>query len=299
MDYGLKNNPLRHIIQYTGIILTCCLCQTCADRPSSPTTEAEGQRVLVNDGSRDTPQAYETMHDRDLAETGDTVGVDYLMGKFDPAKHPDFVAVAPELTDGDGTYYLRREAYEAFRRMHEAAKADGVKLEIISATRNFYRQKQIWEAKWVGERLLEGTEHAPTVYPKAVDRARAILRWSSMPGSSRHHWGTDMDLNDLNNSYFEQGEGRKVYDWLTTHAADYGFCQPYSAKGPERPHGYNEEKWHWSYMPLSRPFTERARQHLSDEMIQDFKGSEAAKGIGIVEKYVLGINPACLLNGQR
>ena len=32
-----------------------------------------------------------------------------------------------------------------------------------------------------------------------------------MPSTSRHHWGTDLDLNNLNNSYFTSGKGKKIY----------------------------------------------------------------------------------------
>lgn len=219
--------------------------------------------------------------------------LDYVRGRFNPATHPDFTAVDAKYTDSDGTYYLRKDTYEAFKEMHAAAAADTVRLTIISATRNFNRQKSIWEAKWTGARLLEGRESAPEAYPEPVDRALAILRWSSMPGTSRHHWGTDMDINRLTNDYFERGEGLKVYEWMTANAARFGFCQPYSPKGAERPHGYNEEKWHWSYLPAARQLTELARTALSDQEINGFEGSEVATEIGVVEKYVLGINPVC------
>jgi LAS superfamily LD-carboxypeptidase LdcB len=115
-----------------------------------------------------------------------------------------------------------------------------------------------------------------------------------MPGTSRHHWGTDIDLNDLDNFTFEQGPGKKVYDWMQKHAAEYGFCQPYTVKGKDRPNGYNEEKWHWSYVPVAQHLTRLAAQRLQDDMIGGFQGAETAKGIGIVEKYVLGINKECL-----
>ncbi|NJB86619.1 LAS superfamily LD-carboxypeptidase LdcB [Lewinella marina] len=217
---------------------------------------------------------------------------EYLTGKFDPAAHPDFVKVADRYTDGD-PYLLHRETYTAFERMHAAALADGVRLRIVSATRNFARQKQIWEAKWNGQRLLEGKEKADEVYPDPADRARAILRYSSMPGTSRHHWGTDIDLNALNNDYFRQGEGQKIYDWLTTHGGEYGFCQPYTAKGPERPNGYEEERWHWSYRPLATRLTDYAANELQDTDISGFAGAEAAPRIGVVENYVLGVNSDC------
>ena len=216
----------------------------------------------------------------------------YVTGKFDPSENPHFTRVAGEYTDGD-PYLLHEDTYAAFQKMHAAALADGVRLRIISATRNFERQKQIWEAKWNGQRLLEGTEKADEVYPDPADRARAILRYSSMPGTSRHHWGTDIDLNALNNSFFDEGQGKQIYDWLTAHAADYGFCQPYTPKGSERPDGYEEERWHWSFLPLATQLTDYAAEELRDADISGFAGAEAAPRIEVVKNYVLGINPAC------
>ena len=216
----------------------------------------------------------------------------FLTGQFDPLVHPDFVPVAKKYTDGD-PYVLHQDTYAAFEKMHAAAIEDGVKLVMVSATRNFARQKQIWEAKWNGQRLLEGKEKANVVYPDPADRARAILRYSSMPGTSRHHWGTDIDLNALTNGHFEQGEGKKVYDWLQANAATFGFCQPYTPKGDARPNGYEEERWHWSYLPLATQLTDYAATHLQDDNITGFAGAEAAAAIRVIDNYVLGVNLDC------
>lgn len=217
----------------------------------------------------------------------------YIMGKFDPAQHPDFVKVDKKYADVEG-YFLRKETYASFEKMWEAAKADGVTLTIVSATRNFERQRAIWEGKWSGSRLIENGANAAKKYPDPKTRALKILEYSSMPGSSRHHWGTDIDLNDLDNYTFEQGPGKKVYDWLQEHAHEYGFCQPYTPKGDARPNGYNEEKWHWSYIPVAKKLTDLAARTLTDDMIGGFKGAETAIEIKVVEKYVLGINQECL-----
>lgn len=217
--------------------------------------------------------------------------VDYLMGKFDPAKHPDFILI-PTQYGSKADMYLRKDVFEAYLKMHAAAKADGVNLLIISATRPFNYQKGIWEAKWNGSRPVDGKDLSKTI-PDPKTRALKILEYSSMPGTSRHHWGTDFDLNDLEDAYFQSGTGKKVYEWLSANAAEYGFCQVYTPKGPERPYGYNEEKWHWSYVPVARQFTGFAAEHLKDGMITGFQGAEAAKAIGVVEKYVLGVNPDC------
>jgi len=217
----------------------------------------------------------------------------YLMGKFNPTNHPDFVLIDKQYANRDGMY-LHKEAYQAFQKMYQAALQDGVQLIIISATRNFESQKSIWEAKWKGERLVESGENLAKTTPDPKERAFKILRYSSMPSSSRHHWGTDMDLNNLTNEYFEHGQGKKIYDWLQANAGKYGFCQPYTPKGELRPHGYEEEKWHWSYLPIAKPLTDLAARHFKDELIAGFLGADQATSIGIVKHYVLGINAACL-----
>lgn len=221
----------------------------------------------------------------------DTFTIAYLTGQFDPATHPEFTTIETKYADRAGQY-MRRDAYEAFKKMHAAAAADGVTLRIISAARNFNRQKEIWEAKWNGSRLVDGKNLSETM-PDPAQRALKILEYSSMPGSSRHHWGTDFDLNALTDGYFRQGEGLKIFEWLTAHAQEYGFCRPYSAKGPERPNGYFEEKWHWSYQPVSGKLTEMARTQLKDSMIRGFSGAEVSGRIGIVQNYVLGVSKDC------
>jgi LAS superfamily LD-carboxypeptidase LdcB len=213
----------------------------------------------------------------------------YIMGRYDPAKHPDFILIEPQYAEKAGMY-LRKDTYRAFMAMYQAAMKDGIKLQIKSATRNFYAQKGIWEAKWTGARLLEGGENLSVTTPDPKERALKILRYSSMPGSSRHHWGTDIDLNNLENDYFASGEGLKMYNWLKEHGAEYGFCQPYSAG---RPYGYFEERWHWSYTPVSAKLTTYARTNLKNEMIDGFLGSESAPMIDVVKHYVLGINETC------
>jgi LAS superfamily LD-carboxypeptidase LdcB len=208
----------------------------------------------------------------------------YLLGKFDQSIHPDFTVVGKPYTDRP-SMYLRKEAFEAFQKMHEAAKKDGITLKILSSTRNFNQQKAIWEGKWAKN---------TGAFPDPGSRARKILEYSSMPGSSRHHWGTDIDLNDLNNEAFMPGGvHERVYDWLLQHAGDFGFCQPYSQIDDRRPTGYFEERWHWSYTPLSSTLLRKAREHLKDTDFSGFKGAETALQIGIVRHYILGVHPSC------
>ena len=218
------------------------------------------------------------------------VDKNYLLGKFDPSSHSQFVRLNDEHTQGSAKgAYLRKETYEAFMKMSDAAKQEGVELVIISATRNFESQKRIWENKWEGRTPVEG-KNLTTVKDKK-ERARLILLYSSMPSTSRHHWGTDMDLNALENSFFESGDGLKIYQWLLAHASQYGFCQPYTSKSGGRT-GYEEEKWHWSYLPLSGQFLNDYIGSVTYKDIKGFAGSEVATSLDVIRNYVKGV--ACI-----
>ncbi len=217
----------------------------------------------------------------------------YLLGKFDQSKRDDFAAV-PKIFNVSGyTMYLRHETLDAFTQMATAAKKNGITLKIASATRNFDYQKGIWESKWNGTTLVDGKNLSKTL-PDSQDRFYKILEYSAVPGTSRHHWGTDIDINGASVEYFETEEGGKVYDWLTENAAQYGFCQPYTAKGVDRLAGYNEEKWHWSYVPLSRGFTNEYKKIITEDDISGFLGDENVKGQNLINNYVLGVNSQCL-----
>jgi len=231
--------------------------------------------------------------DQPVIKIDSTIALDYIMGKFEPTKHPNFVQVPSKHANGRKDRWLRKETYGAFLKMYAAAKKEGIELKILSATRNFAAQKGIWEGKWTGKRLNEGKYNLAKTTPDPTKRALEILKWSSMPSTSRHHWGTDIDLNAFTNDFFAKGKGLKMYNWMLENAATYGFCQPYTTKDEKRPNGYNEEKWHWSYLPIALPLTQQAKLRLNDDMITGFLGSETAQSIGVVDKFILGINEEC------
>lgn len=215
----------------------------------------------------------------------------YLLGRFDPSKDTLFTLVSAPYTNLSGMY-LRKDVLKAYKVMYDSAKKDGINLLIISATRNFDVQKSIWEGKFTGSSLYYG-QNLATAYPDKVKRSEYILKYSSMPGTSRHHWGTDMDLNSMQLSTFETPSGKKLYNWLSENANKYGFCQPYTAKDTLRKTGYEEEKWHWSYYPVSSELLQEYNRIVSYEDINGFKGSETAKGIDIIKNYVNSVNQNC------
>lgn len=209
--------------------------------------------------------------------------VDYLTGRFQPSKHPAFSRVPRKYANRSG-FYLRTETFNAFRKMHTVAKKQGINLVIRSATRNFTNQHYIWERKWKSKSRSGLSASA---------RALNILKFSSMPGTSRHHWGTEIDINSFSNSWFNSGDGLRLFKWMNNNAAKFGFHRPYTAKNQNRPNGYNEEKWHWSYTPLSIPMLRDASNALSNNDIRGFSGSNTASQIGIMENYILGVDKSC------
>ena len=212
---------------------------------------------------------------------------DYLLGQFDPSTDSRFIKLTSPLAKGSAVNrFLRKEAFEAFKKMASSAKKDGVNLFIVSAMRTFESQKKIWEDKWSGRVKVDGQDLSTVPY--LHERAQFILLYSSMPGTSRHHWGTDIDINETEDKYFETEEGKKVYQWLTTHGGEFGFCQPYTAKSTGRT-GYEEEKWHWSYMPLSKDLLQEYQKQLRYENITGFLGSEMAQPLQVIEAYVNGV----------
>lgn len=200
---------------------------------------------------------------------------DFLLGKFNYRTAPDFVKV--DKMYSSKAVYLNSVVYEAFKEMHRQAKVEGIDLKIISGTRNFSEQKTIWERKW---RALDSL--TPGI------KALTILEYSAMPATSRHHWGTDIDLNNIENSYFEEGRGKAEYDWLMKNAAKFGFHQVYTSQNSGRT-GYKEEKWHWSYMPLAAKYLRQYNNLIDYCEISGFEGSELAKDAAMIPNYVNGI----------
>src|SRR5690625_6663701 len=94
--------------------------------------------------------------------------------------------------------------------MDAATREEVIVFQIRSATRNFEYQKSIWERKWNGESPIENGEILPETTSDPVERALKILRYSSMPGSSRHHWGTDIDLRSEEHTSELQSRGHLV-----------------------------------------------------------------------------------------
>lgn len=161
---------------------------------------------------------------------------------------------------------LHYEAVSSFLAMREAAAAEGIDLVACSSFRDFDTQLAIWNRKWLGERPLYARdgqllERASLSDDDLVD---AILCWSAVPGGSRHHWGSDIDVIDVAaipkdykvqlvpGEYSPDGVFSRLASWLEAHSRHFGFFRPYRADRG----GVSPEPWHLSYAPLSIPALE-------------------------------------------
>ena len=168
---------------------------------------------------------------------------------------------------------LHAQAVAPFLNLRRAARADGIDLKPVSSFRDFARQLAIWNGKFSGERPMydalgeELNGDAMTPW----ERIEAILLWSALPGASRHHWGTDVDLVDakaaaggqikLTREEFAPGGPFAALDlWLATHAARFGFFRPYQGVRS----GVQPEPWHFSFAPIA----EKARRGLSPGILR-------------------------------
>ncbi|CAI1869632.1 M15 family metallopeptidase [Serratia proteamaculans] len=161
-----------------------------------------------------------------------------------------------------GNHRLQPAAVAAFLAMQQAALAAGFDLQPASTFRDFDRQQAIWNGKFCGQRPVLDKDSRPIdITPlSAAERCEAILRWSALPGASRHHWGSDLDVYDpsllpagqkLQLEPWEYQHGGYFYplnQWMTAHMAEFGFYRPFTEEGD----GVAVEPWHLSYRPLAR-----------------------------------------------
>jgi D-alanyl-D-alanine carboxypeptidase len=219
------------------------------------------------------------------------ISKDWLLGKINPATHPEFVEVPLHLCDEPG-HYLLKPVLDAWVKLYALAEDEGIELKIISSTRTFERQKAIWENKWFGRTLTNGIDLSKTAY-NDEEKATEILKYSAMPGTSRHHWGTDLDFNSVENDYFKTDKGFREYIWMKLSAENYGFCRPYCDLTSRNNKGYQEEQWHWSFFPLSKTFRKAYLNAVEYADISGFEGSHTAPTLHIFEDYVDGISNKC------
>lgn len=202
----------------------------------------------------------------------------------------------PQLFGND--YQLRKEAHDAFLKMSKKASEEDIIIKIVSSYRSFDHQKTIFTKKY--KRFT-----SQGLLPKEV--ISKIIEYSTIPGTSRHHWGTDMDIVDgrfintpslLSAKNFEKNAPfYEMKQWLNEHATTYGFYEVYT-DNPMRK-GFKYEPWHFSYKPLSKKYLDAYQEIDIVKLLKEehLAGSNYFTNEFItkyIQEHILDINPELL-----
>lgn len=131
---------------------------------------------------------------------------------------------APGLTSiGVGSHQLNPEAASAYKKMVDAAAADGVTWKITDSYRPLKIQCNILDVphfESTGKKRKKGTGGTPVAFP----------------GNSNHGWGSALDLVVKYND--------AAHKWLTDNGSKFGFTNPFSNP--------RTEPWHWEHVESSK-----------------------------------------------
>lgn len=177
----------------------------------------------------------------------------------------------------DENQFIHKQLSQPLLDLQLAGREAGFDIKICSAYRSFDRQLIIWNGKASGMRAVMDPFGKP-INMQALDswqKIQAILRWSALPGASRHHWGTDFDIYDANampegyqiqlTPEEVQGDGlfAPMHDWLDDYLScgQTDFYRPYEFDRG----GIAPERWHLSYRPLADKYA----QMLNTDVLYD------------------------------
>ncbi|MBN2227484.1 MAG: M15 family metallopeptidase [candidate division Zixibacteria bacterium] len=138
----------------------------------------------------------------------------------DPTK---LVRLPAELCLDSGRIYVQSDTRSALIEMAKRAERDSVFFTVKSGYRSPAYQRSL-----IKRRLDSGA-----VYTE-------VLKIVAPPGYSEHHTGRALDLAIPDSPFYHS----RTYQWLKTHARDFGFVETYPRSDSTVMHW---EPWHWYY----------------------------------------------------
>lgn len=198
---------------------------------------------------------------------------------------------------GEG-YQLLKEAHDAFVKLKTEALKSDIRIQVVSSYRGYHHQNSIWERKY-NRNINNGLTPQESI--------NKIIEYSTIPGTSRHHWATDIDIIDANvaqpssvlqpRHFEDNGCYRKLKLWMNDNAHTFGFYLVYTNETNRK--GFKYEPWHYSYKPLSSQYLSQFKNlniknivanenllgntYFSDEFISNY-----------LNENILDINPELL-----
>ncbi|MEL0632419.1 M15 family metallopeptidase [Pseudoalteromonas carrageenovora] len=200
---------------------------------------------------------------------------------------------------------LHSEIIDDFLALQNAAKNAGFDLTIASSFRDFDRQSMIWNNKFSGSRPVYNKQQQPVDLTKLTDinKCIAIMRYSALPGASRHHLGTDLDIFDkaavnddyklqlIPNEYEQGGPFAPLSDWLNNNLAKFGFYRPYKHDLD----GVAPELWHISHIKQSQLMVDALSEKILYECINNSellgKSAILANLPALYKRFISNVSP--------
>ena len=207
----------------------------------------------------------------------------YLTGDFSP----EGVLVAYNDSTGVSGRLLRLEVAAALERMArsyaETSAAAAHPLVIKVGWRSQQGQLAMWNDRFLGTVPMS----VPVDGKTPRERVEIIARYLSPPGSTRHHWGTDVDI----------GVGpdfAPLQEWLSANVARHGFCFPYNDRALRGNLGLLQENWHLSFTPLASAYRrEWLRRYETHELVLNREILGLGDLHGLPSEIVSSVNTEC------
>ena len=201
-----------------------------------------------------------------------------------------------------GEFFIDKDTKHAYEALKARLELFEVNLQIVSSFRSFERQSQIWNAKAQGQRDLFDKDGLLLDYNYLTKEEilESILTWSAIPGASRHHWGTDIDVFDSNikkksEVKLTNDEYQNEFKNLTQaidqiFSTSSSFFRPYS----EYRGGVSKELWHLSFAQKSKAYLDEYTIDIFEKNIHDsdieFKDLITKNLEYYYKNYILNIN---------
>ena len=165
-------------------------------------------------------------------------------------------------------FQLHQAVIDDYLALQRQLVQQGFSLRLVSGYRSYHRQLEIIRAKASGRRAVLNELSQEVDIEQLSDKRllQYIMRWSALPGLSRHHFGTDIDVFDgaqmhrdqvqLIPSEVERGGPceamHNALDSMIESNNSFGFFRPYAFDSG----AISPERWHLSHAPTARKFEE-------------------------------------------
>ena len=209
--------------------------------PSADIQQEEKEEAPVESSSQkeeEQEQSSQETKQQQLAEEFAKEKEEYylLLANAENPLPQDWSIQTEEVQNG---YEMDKRAAPAMREMIQAAKEDGVELMLCSAYRSVEKQQQLFDRSqqaYMAQGMSEEEAYANTATETAI------------PGTSEHQTGLAADIVTPTYQMLDAGfADTPAGQWLSEHAAEYGFVLRYPQDKQEVT-GIIYESWHYRFV---------------------------------------------------